>query len=81
MRYTERQRKGQREKPAPHGEPDAGLNPRTPGPQSEPKADCKPLSHPGVPRFICFREKAREEQAYPLSVEPDMELNLMTLRS
>ena len=31
MRDAERQRHGQREKPIPHGEPDVGLHPRTPG--------------------------------------------------
>ena len=31
------------------GEPDAGLNPRTPGSQPELKADTQPLSHPGAP--------------------------------
>ena len=42
MRDTkrERQRHRQRKKQASHKEPDdAGLNPRTPGPQLEPKAD------------------------------------------
>ena len=33
----------------PAEEPDAGLNPRTPGSCPEPKADAQPLSHPGVP--------------------------------
>ena len=28
---------------------DVGLHPRTPGSLPEPKADGKPLSHPGVP--------------------------------
>ena len=51
----ERQRHRQREKQAPCREPDAGLNPRTPGSRPEPKADAQPLSHPGAPvqpRFI-----------------------------
>ena len=30
------------------GESDARLNPRTPGPCSEPKADTQPLSNPGI---------------------------------
>ena len=30
-------------------EPDAGLNPRTPGSRPGPKADAQPLSHPGAP--------------------------------
>ena len=45
----ERERYRQREKQAPCREPDAGLDPRTPGSQPEPKADDQPLSHPGVP--------------------------------
>ena len=48
--YTERQRHRQREKQAPCGEPDAGLDPGTHGSRLEPKADAQPLSHPGVPR-------------------------------
>ena len=51
MRDTERGRDihRQREKQAPHREPDAGLDPRTLGSQSEPKADVQPLSHSGIP--------------------------------
>ena len=50
----ERQRHRQREKQAPLGEPDAGLNPRTPGSCPEPKADTQPLSHPGAPQLLSF---------------------------
>ena len=46
----ERQRHRQREKQAPCGEPDAGLNPGTPGSWPGPKADAEPLSPPGIPR-------------------------------
>ena len=51
MRDTERerQRHRQREKQVPRKEPEVGLDPRTPGPRLEPKADAQPLSHPGVP--------------------------------
>ena len=49
MRNTERQRHRQREKQAPCGEYDAGLDPRTPGSQPELKADSQPMSHPGAP--------------------------------
>ena len=49
MRITERQRHRQREEQAPCGEPDVGLDPRTPESHPEPKADSQPLSHPGVP--------------------------------
>ena len=52
MRDTqrERQRHRQREKQAPCREPNAGLDPRTPGSHPELKADAQPLSHPGIPR-------------------------------
>ena len=51
MRDTEkeRQRHRQREKQAPCQEPDAGLDPGTPGPHPELKAGAKPLSHQGCP--------------------------------
>ena len=39
----------QREKKAPCGELEAGLDPRTPGSCPELKADILPLSHPGTP--------------------------------
>ena len=48
-RERERQRHRQREKQAPCREPDVGLDPRTSGSHSGPKAGAKPLSHPGIP--------------------------------
>ena len=39
MRDRDRQRHGQREKSAPHGEPDEGLDSRTLGSRPEPNAD------------------------------------------
>ena len=51
MRDREKQRHRQREKQAPSGEPDVGLNPRTPGSCPEPKVGAQPLSHPGVPEY------------------------------
>ena len=45
-RHRERQRQAEGE--ALHGEPDAGLDPGTPGSQPEPKAEAQPPSHPGV---------------------------------
>ena len=48
-RERERQRHRQREKQVPCREPDAGLNPGTPGSHPGPKAGAKPLSHPGIP--------------------------------
>ena len=57
MRDTkrERQRHRQREKQAPCREPDAGLDPGTPGSCPEPKADTQPLSHPGIPILPPFK--------------------------
>ena len=46
MRCTEKQRHRQREKEAPCGEPDVGLDPRTLESGPELKADTQPLSHP-----------------------------------
>ena len=43
---------GKGEKQAPCREPDAGLDPRTPGSHPEPKADVQPLSHPGISEKI-----------------------------
>ena len=42
----------------PAGEPDVGLDPRTPGSRPELKADAQPLRHPGAPKAPNFgREK------------------------
>ena len=41
----------QREKQAPCREPNAGLNPKTPGSHPGPRADAQPLSPPGAPRY------------------------------
>ncbi|KAM8906923.1 pyridoxal kinase isoform 1-T1 [Lycaon pictus] len=48
-RERERQRHRQREKQAPRREPDAGLDPKTPGSCPGPKAAAQPLNHPGIP--------------------------------
>ena len=45
MFIHERHRERQREKQAPCREPDAGLHPRMPGSQPEPKTDAQPLNH------------------------------------
>ena len=47
--HTQRGRDIGREKEAPCGEANVGLDPRTPGSCAEPKADALLLSHPGVP--------------------------------
>ena len=49
MTHTVRQRHRQREKQAPWGEPDVGLDLGTPGSCPGLKADAQPLSHPGPP--------------------------------
>ena len=56
---TERERliHRQREKQAPRGEPDAGLDPRTLGSRPKPKADAQLLSHPGAPGYF-LKQKA-----------------------
>ena len=46
--HTERHRHRQREKQAPCRQPDAGLNPGTPGSCPVPKASAKLRSHPGI---------------------------------
>ena len=53
MRDAERegQRHRPREKQAPCGKPDVGLDPRTLGSHPEPKVDAQPLSHPGIPKL------------------------------
>ena len=48
MKDIERQRHRQKEKRAPRGEPDEGLDPRTLGSCPEPMADGQPLSHPSA---------------------------------
>lgn len=51
MRDAERKAETwQREKQAPCGELDVGLDPRILGSCPEPKADAQTLSHPGAPR-------------------------------
>ena len=60
-RERETQRHRRREKQAPCGEPDVGLDPGSPGSRPGPKTGAKPLSHPGFPRFYLFiHERQRE---------------------
>ena len=54
-REKERQRHRQREKQAPCREPDAGLDPVTPGSHPGPKAEAKLLSPPRDPKFPHFK--------------------------
>ena len=52
MRDTKREAEG--EAGSLWGEPDVGLDPRTPGSHLEPKADGQPLSHPGAPALFIY---------------------------
>ena len=63
MRDIEREREAEtqaeREAGSMHREPDVGFDPRSPGSHPGPKADAKPLHHPGIPEgdnlfFIFF---------------------------
>ena len=63
----EKQRHRQREKQAPYGEPNVGLDPRTPGSGPEPKADAQPLSHSGVPIMEILEKRAGSHLASELS--------------
>ena len=60
--HRERQRHRQREKQAPCGDPDVGLDPRMPGSRPELKADAQPLSHPGIPILNFFKGRNRSIQ-------------------
>ena len=53
MRHTHTQR----EKQAPHREPDVGHDPGTPGSGPGLKAGAKPLSHPGCPLPVSLKEQ------------------------
>ena len=35
-----------------HREPDVGFDPESPGSRPGPKADAKPLRHPGIPFYV-----------------------------
>ena len=54
MRERHRGRDTGRGKQAPCWDPDMGLDPRSPGSHPGPKADAKPLSHPGIPKLCQF---------------------------
>ena len=53
-REREAERHKQREKQAPCREPNARLEPGTPGPWPGPKTGTQPLSHPGIPQTLPF---------------------------
>ena len=54
MRDTEKQKHRHREEQAPCGEPDTGLNPRTPGSHPEPKARCLTTETPKYHYFLSY---------------------------
>ena len=56
-RERERQRHRRREKQAPCWEPNAGLDPGTPGSHPGPKAGAKPLSHLGMSYMLGLNKK------------------------
>ena len=53
--HTKRKRHRQRERQAPHREPDVGLDPGTLGSCHEPEADAQPLSYPCVPVVLIYK--------------------------
>ena len=61
MRHRKRQRHRQREKQAPFGEPNVGLDSRTLGSHPEPKADAQSLSHPGAPKTSILTNTVYED--------------------
>ena len=67
-RERERQRHRQKEKQAPRREPDAGLNPRSPGARPGPKAGTKPLSHPGIPDLLFVISKLKNVGLFSLVI-------------
>ncbi|CAK7315610.1 hypothetical protein VULLAG_LOCUS19161 [Vulpes lagopus] len=83
MREKERWRHRQREKQAPCGEPDEGLNPRTPGSRPEPKADAQPLSHAGVPPSWSYLKETLSEacllhfEIFYISTSPEIVILMM----
>ena len=68
MRYTHREREGQRhrqrEKQAPCREPNVGLDSGSPGSCPGPKAGAEPLSHPGIPDSVPFVGHLGECESY-----------------
>ena len=59
-RERERQRHRQRDKQVACQEPDARLNPGSPGSCPGLKAGANPLSHPGIPRSCFLEERGRD---------------------
>ena len=51
-----------------HWEPNVGLDPGTPGSCPGPKADAKPLSHPGIPENLKFLSRKHDQMPWKLSL-------------
>ena len=65
MRDTEREAETQeREKQAPHGEPNVGLNPGAPGSRPEPKADAHPCATQMPPDIHSFTANTAHYQPW-----------------
>ena len=67
-REGERQRHRRREKQAPCREPDAGLDPRTPGSRPGLMAGAKPLSYPGIPSIFVLKVPLTHQLHTPIPV-------------
>ena len=61
MRDTERQRHRQREKQAPCGDSDVGLDPMIPGSCPEPKTDAQPLIYSGASSLLRLKDIPRNK--------------------
>ena len=68
--HIERQRHRQREKQAPCREPDARLDPGTPGSCPGAKAGAQPLNHLGVPESSLNAKPHQAQKAISLLLSP-----------
>lgn len=66
MEYRGDRRK--REKQTQRRELDPGLNPRSPVSHPGPKADAKPLNHPGAPEFFLITKYIQVWDARPIAL-------------
>ena len=76
MRDTHRrQRHRQREKQAPCGEPDVGLDPGTPGSCPETKADAQPLSQSGALKEHALSEEGAACSEQQITREEELQVS------
>ena len=54
-------------------EPNAGLDPGTPGSHPELKADAQPLSHSGIPTILELKEKGHRYKIVSFMLNPQNE--------